>query len=67
MKIQDLRKKSIIELQELLNESREKIRDLRFQLASRQLKDVRILRQIKREVARIMTILNAKRKTQSVE
>ncbi len=60
MKIKELKNKSSKELNDLLKENQEKIRDLRFKLASRQLKDVRILRKTKREIAQILTIQNAK-------
>lgn len=54
----DLRKKDSTELNALLGEAREKVRELRFKLASRQLKDVRAVRQAKKEIARIATIIN---------
>lgn len=58
MKIKDLKKKSKPELTKLLGEEKEKVRDLQFKLASRQLKDVRALRKAKKDVARIKTLLN---------
>ena len=64
MKIEAIRKKSNKQLQEALKEGKEKIRDLRFKQASRQLKDVRILRKTKREVAMILTIINESESTQ---
>lgn len=60
MKIADLKEKSEKELQELLAEDRDKVRDLRFKLASKQLKDVRILRKMKREIGQILTVLKDK-------
>lgn len=54
----DLRKKDRSELDTLLKEAREKARELRFKLASRQLKDVRALRKTKKEVARLLSIIN---------
>lgn len=58
MKIEEIRKKTSKQLQEALQEGKEKIRDLRFKQVSRQLKDVRVLRKTKREVARMLTVLN---------
>ena len=67
MKIEEVRKKSNKQLQEALKEGKEKIRDLRFKQASRQLKDVRILRKIKRDVAKILTVLNEGKKINNLE
>ena len=58
MKIKELRTKSSQELQNLLKESREKLRNLRFQVASKKLKKVREVRVVKGDVARILTLLN---------
>ena len=58
MKIKELRTKSTQELQNLLKESREKLRDLRFRIASKQLKKVREIRGVKKTIAKILTLLN---------
>jgi len=60
MKINQLRKQSRGELQKLLRESREKLRTLRFDLASGKLKNVREIREIKKDIARILTLLKEK-------
>lgn len=65
MRFDDLRKKSEKELRLLLSENREKVRDLRFKLASRQLKDVRSLRKLKRQIAQVLTLLNQKKKSET--
>jgi len=57
MKIKELRQKSKNGLQRLLRENREKLRQMRFDLASGKVKNVREIRQIKKEIARILTIL----------
>jgi len=57
MKMEDLRKKTKPELQKLLREKREKLRDLRFNLAGGKLKNVREIRAIKKDIARILTVL----------
>jgi len=58
MKIAQLQKKSKSELEKLLKERREQLRKLRFALASEKLKNYREIRKTKRDIARILTILN---------
>lgn len=50
--------KSTTELQRLLQEKRELLRDRRFKVAHGQHKDVREIRELKRDIARIMTKLH---------
>ncbi len=57
MRIIELRKQSRTELQRLLTENRERLRSLRFDLASGKVKNVREIRNIKKDIARILTIL----------
>ena len=58
MKTSELRKKSNSELDKLLKDSREKIRSLRFNLIGGKVKNVRDVRDVKRDVAKILTLLN---------
>ncbi len=58
MKITEFRQKPKSELQKSLQDSREKLRQLRFDLASGKVKNVREIRKIKKDIARILTILN---------
>lgn len=58
MKIGELKQKSKKELEELLKELREKHRSLRFDLAAGKVKNVREIRAIKKDIARILTLLN---------
>lgn len=58
MKIFELRNKSEDELKRLLAESREKLRQLRFDIQLKQLKNVREIRKIKKTIAQILTLLN---------
>jgi len=60
-KTEDLRLKSDEELNQLLSESQKKLRELRFNLASGKVKNVRIIHILKKDIARILTILNEKR------
>lgn len=62
MKIKELRQKSPAEMQKMLSELREKLRDMRFKVSQRQLKKVREIRQTKKTISRIVTLLNENRK-----
>jgi ribosomal protein L29 len=62
MKIKELKNSPEGDLQHLLGETRSKLRELRFKNASGQLKDVREIRENKKLVARIITLLNVTRK-----
>lgn len=55
--LQELKSKGAVELGTMLKASREELRDLRFKVASDQHKDIRELRDIRKRIARIMTIL----------
>ena len=57
MKTTEIRKKSKSELDKLLQESKNRIRALRFDLASGKVKNVREIRKTKKDIARILTIL----------
>ncbi len=57
MDFKELKKKTEKELKANLAESREKLRDLRFRDANKQLKNIREIRQVKRTIARILTLL----------
>jgi large subunit ribosomal protein L29 len=58
MKVSELRQKSKPELQKLLQDNRERLRQLKFDLASGKVKNVREIRKIKKTIARILTLLN---------
>jgi len=55
MKINELRQKSKEELEKSLQDSREKLRQLRFDLSAGKVKNVREIRRIKKEIARIFS------------
>ncbi len=61
MKIKELREKSQTELEKILQDNREKLRQLRFDLVSGKVKNVREIRKIKKDIARILTLLNEQR------
>lgn len=60
MEIKELTTKTPVELKKLLAESQEKLRELRFKDSNKQLKNVRSIRVLKQEIARINTLLNKK-------
>ena len=62
MKIKELREKTKEELEKLLSESKEKLRDLKFKIISKQFRNVREIRKSKKLIAQILTILNYERK-----
>lgn len=62
MKIKELREKNIAELKKLLAEKEENIRKNRFDLVTKQVKGVRKIRTEKRDVARIITLIEEKNK-----
>lgn len=57
MKSQEMRKKSKTQLQKLLSERQEDLRSLRFALVSGKLKNIKEIRETKKDIARILTIL----------
>jgi len=61
MKISELKQKSKKELQRFLRNNQDKLRQLRFDLASGKVKNVKEIRQIKKDIARILTILCQKK------
>ena len=56
MKMTELRQKSKPELYKLLQDSRERLRQLRFNLGSGKVKNVREIRELKKDIARILTL-----------
>ncbi len=57
MKIKELRQKSKDELEKNLRDDQEKLRQLRFDLASGKVKNVKDFSKLKKEIARILTII----------
>lgn len=60
MKLKELHQRPKSELQKILQDSRERLRQLRFDLASGKVKNVREIRHLKKEIAEILTILHQK-------
>lgn len=57
MKIAELRQKNKADLQKLMEEDREKLRQLRFDLAAGKVKNVKDVQKTRKEIARIMTLI----------
>ena len=62
MKYKELKKKAEPELQKILDDLRDKLRDLRFKTASDQVKNIRELRDTKKTIAQILFLLGEKKK-----
>jgi large subunit ribosomal protein L29 len=60
MEIKELRRKTKEGLEREAKEKRERLRSLRFDLAAGKVKNVREIRQIKKDIARILTLIKQK-------
>lgn len=60
MKIAELKEKTSKALDTLLNNDREKLRKLKFDLSAGKVKNVRSIRALKKDIARIKTIISEK-------
>ena len=65
MKAEDVRAKSDDELKEQLLDLRKEAFNLRFQTASGQLENTARVRHVRRDIGRIKTILNERRRAQA--
>ena len=59
MKAEELRKKSIAQLKEQLEQLKKEAFNLRFQQASGELKNTSRMQEVRRDVARVRTVMNA--------
>lgn len=59
-KIKDFRKMNKKELFRVLNDYREKLRQLRFDLVAGKVKNVREIIEIKKDIARVLTLLKGR-------
>ena len=62
MELKELANQSLKDLQDQLALERDRLRELRFKDSNKQLKNVRELRQTKRLIARILTMINKQTK-----
>lgn len=58
MKIKELREKNTEELKRILTEKQENVRKFRFDIATRQAKNNRDIRKNKKDIAKVLTIIN---------
>jgi large subunit ribosomal protein L29 len=66
-KVREIRSKSVPELAEQLGEAKEQLFRLRFQHATHQLDDTSQLRSVRRDIARIQTIITEKVRVGAVD
>ena len=59
MKPEELRGKTVDELNDLLLDSKKELFNLRFQKTSGQLENTARIREVRRDIARVKTLLNA--------
>ena len=65
MGIKEIRQKSEMELNRFVEESREKLRQLRFDLAAGKVKNVKEIHQVKRDIAKALTMIKEGQKKQN--
>ncbi len=57
MKIREIRQKSKEELTKMLSQNRNRLLSLRFDLAGGRVKNVKEIREVKKDIARILTLI----------
>ena len=67
MKTKEIRKKEKVELEKELLKTQEKLRELRFKAALKQLKNHREIPLLKRDIARILTVLGEQKLLKEME
>lgn len=60
--LEEARKLSPVELEKLVREKKRELMELRFQASIGQLSQNRKIRDLKRQIARLLTVLNEKRR-----
>lgn len=66
MDLKELKKLSDNELHSRLAELRQKVREFRFSIANSQLKNLREIRQSKKEIAQVLTTINSRRQNSAL-
>ncbi|HEY4718481.1 MAG TPA: 50S ribosomal protein L29 [Anaerolineales bacterium] len=67
MKTEEIRKLTVEAIEHELDDAREKLMRMRFQIATGELKDQNLPRMTRKDIARLMTILREKRAEQKTE
>jgi large subunit ribosomal protein L29 len=65
--IADIRKKSDAELEKLLREKRDELQQFRFSIAGTKVRNVKQGQHLRRDIARILTVLNERAHTQAAQ
>jgi ribosomal protein L29 len=60
MKIAEFQQKTKDDLQKILDEKKNQVQELKLQLASGKIKSIKDLKEAKKDIARIFTLLNQK-------
>lgn len=61
MKIKEIKNKNTDDLKKLLNEKRDELREFTFGVSGSKAKNVKTVKMIKKDIARVLTTLNALR------
>lgn len=67
MTIKELREKSDVELDRMLNDMRNQLQDIRFNMATRQFTNVAEVGKLKRTIARVLTVKASKKQTEQAK
>ena len=59
LKVQELKTKGAAELKLMLNRERSRLRELRFKLSGAQVKNVQEIKVVKKNIARILTVIKS--------
>ncbi len=65
MKFKELKNKSTNELNKILGELRNSLRDMKFKVSSNQLKNIREIRVAKKTIARVLLLLTEKKENEN--
>jgi ribosomal protein L29 len=65
--VKKLRGKTVIDLKKVLNEVREELRVLRFDLAAGKVKNIQRAKESQRKIARVLTLIKMKEKEASLD
>ncbi len=66
MQAKELRTKSVADLQKQLASLREKLRDLNFRIANKQVKNYREHKKLREDIARVLTVMHEKQPARPV-
>lgn len=67
MKATELRKKTDTDLKKILDKQRDELLTLRFKIAAKEVKNNQLMRQTKKDIARVLTILQERSRASGSE